>query len=135
MKTCRGEIPDRHPEFPPGSKAAYPKPPDEKNPTANGAPDVDGELEYTPEDDAAIEQWIRQYMTTCWHNIGTCKMAPRESLGVVDENLSVYGVQGLKVADLSIVPENVCNHTMNTALVIGEKAADIFIEELELGHE
>ncbi len=129
MKTYRGEIPDRNPQFPAGSKAAYPTVTDKGPPPASKA----DRIEYTSEDDAAIEQWIRQYMTTCWHGIGTCKMAPREASGVVDENLSVYGTQQLKVADLSIVPENVCNHTMNTALVIGEKAADIFIKELGLG--
>jgi choline dehydrogenase-like flavoprotein len=51
-------------------------------------------------------------------------------MGVVDENLSVYGVKGLKVADLSIVPKNVAGNTMSTTLMIGERAADIFIREL-----
>ncbi len=58
-------------------------------------------------------------------------MAPREKDGVVDANLNVYGVKGLKVADLSIAPENVGANTNNTALVIGEKAADIIIKELK----
>jgi choline dehydrogenase-like flavoprotein len=59
-------------------------------------------------------------------------MQPRERKGVVDANLSVYGVKGLKVADLSIVPGNVAANTNATALMIGEKAADIFIKELGL---
>jgi alcohol oxidase len=42
----------------------------------------------------------------------------------------VYGVEGLKIADLSIPPLNVAANTMNTAVAIGEKAADIFIAEL-----
>lgn len=130
MKTYRGEISDRHPQFPPGSKAT--------NSYIEGQPPVSKtaeHTEYSAEDEKAIEQWIRQYMTTCWHGIGTCKMAPKEKSGVVNENLNVYGVQGLKVADLSIAPENVCNHTMSTALMIGEKAADIFIKELGLQKE
>jgi alcohol oxidase len=59
-------------------------------------------------------------------------MVPREKGGVVVANLSVYGVNGLKLADLSIPPENVGANTNNTALMIGEKAADIFIRELGL---
>lgn len=57
-------------------------------------------------------------------------MAPVQNMGVVDENLSVHGVKGLKVADLSIAPKNVAGNTMSTALMIGERAADIFIREL-----
>jgi len=57
-------------------------------------------------------------------------MKPRERGGVVDPCLSVYGVQGLKIADLSIGPSNVGANTYSTALLIGEKAAVIFAEEL-----
>jgi choline dehydrogenase-like flavoprotein len=60
-------------------------------------------------------------------------MAPREKDGVVDGSLNVHGVKGLKIADLSIPPENVGGNTNNTALVIGEKAADIIIAELRGG--
>lgn len=101
--------------------------------------DVDGPLgldipniEYKAEDDELIDQWLRENVATTWHSLGTCKMAPREENGVVDETLSVYGVMGLKVADLSIPPSNVGAHTNNVALTIGEKAASIFIEELGL---
>lgn len=57
-------------------------------------------------------------------------MKPREKHGVVDSRLNVYGVQNLKVADLSIAPSNVGANTYSTALVIGEKAAVIIAEEL-----
>ena len=57
-------------------------------------------------------------------------MKPREKGGVVDSKLNVYGVSGLKVADLSIPPANVGANTYGTALVIGEKAAVIIAEEL-----
>ena len=50
-------------------------------------------------------------------------MKPREKGGVVDSRLNVYGVRGLKIADLSIGPGNVSANTYSTALVIGEKAA------------
>ena len=85
------------------------------------------------EDDAVLEQWLRENLNTTWHSLGTCKMAPREDFGVVDASLGVHGIANLKIADLSIAPENVGANTNNTALMIGEKAADIFIRELGLG--
>ncbi|KAJ3528098.1 hypothetical protein NM208_g10374 [Fusarium decemcellulare] len=60
-------------------------------------------------------------------------MAPREEFGVVDGRLNVWGTKGLKLADLSIVPANVGANTNNTAIVVGEKAADIIIKDLGLG--
>jgi len=46
-------------------------------------------------------------------------MKPRSQNGVVDSKLNVYGVEGLKVVDLSVAPSNVGANTYNTALVIG----------------
>ena len=57
-------------------------------------------------------------------------MKPRTQGGVVNSRLNLYGVKGLKVADLSIGPGNVAANTYSTALVIGEKAAIIIAEEL-----
>lgn len=62
--------------------------------------------------------------------LGTCAMKPRELGGIVDARLNVYGVRGLKVADLSIAPSNVSATTYGTALVIGEKTAVIIANEL-----
>ncbi|RYP60040.1 hypothetical protein DL769_008297 [Monosporascus sp. CRB-8-3] len=121
----RGEVASAHPRFPPGSAAAC---------VSVDAPLRDvRNLVYSAEDDAAIEQWLRERVGTIWHSLGTCKMAPRSELGVVDPDLSVYGVQGLKLADLSIPPLQVGANTNNTAMMIGEKAADIIIRELGLG--
>ncbi|CAE7174359.1 hypothetical protein PTNB73_02651 [Pyrenophora teres f. teres] len=123
----RGELAAGHPKFAKSSPAAVqeevsgPVPKDAKN------------IVYSEEDDRAIEQWIRENVQTTWHSLGTCKMAEREKDGVVDSKLNVYGVTGLKIADLSIPPENVGGNTNNTALVIGEKAADIIINELRGG--
>lgn len=92
-------------------------------------------IEYSAEDEVVLEQWLRENVGTTWHSLGTCKMVPRDQMGVVDAKLSVYGVEGLKVADLSIAPRNVVANTNNTALAVGERAADIFIRELGLGSE
>ncbi|KAK4107380.1 GMC oxidoreductase [Canariomyces notabilis] len=127
MDVYRGEIAAAHPPFPAGSKAAAIDLVD--GPLPKDVTDI----EYTAEDDAVLEKWLRENVGTTWHSLGTCKMAPRDQYGVVDANLSVYGVEGLKIADLSIPPSNVAANTNNTALAIGERAADIFIAELGLG--
>lgn len=124
MQNYRGEIAAAHPPFSNDSAAA---PISIDEPLTNVT-----NIQYTAEDDAIIEQWARENVGTTWHSLGTCAMAPFENGGVVDANLGVYGVQRLKIADLSIVPQNVAANTANTAMVIGEKAADIFIKELSL---
>lgn len=127
MSIFRGELAGNHPRFPEGSKAALIEKAD--GPVAKG----DERIEYSVEDDKAIEQRVREIVSTTWHSLGTCKMAPREEKGVVDPKLNVYGIKGLKLADLSIPPENVGANTGNTAYLVGEKAADIVIQELGLG--
>lgn len=62
-------------------------------------------------------------------------MAPREGNsivkhGVLDDRLGVHGVKNLKVADLSICPDNVGCNTYSTALLIGEKCAMLVAEDL-----
>jgi len=115
----KGELELGHPKFKEGSKASLTE-----------AIDGDKDIVYDEEDDKAIEEWIRGNLNTTWHSLGTCAMKPKEEGGVVDGNLNVYGTVGLKVADLSMVPENVGANTNNTALVVGEKTAVIIGREL-----
>ncbi|KAK1222865.1 hypothetical protein PQX77_014287 [Marasmius sp. AFHP31] len=125
MKTYRGCIPSQHPKFPEGSEAAR------GIGKCDGPDDLSSPpIKYTEEDDKAIDHWHRQAVETTWHSLGTCAMKPREKGGVVDSKLNVYGVQNLKVADLSIAPANVGANTYNSALVVGEKAAVIIAREL-----
>lgn len=119
-----GEVPLCHPVFPEGSRAGLADAP------IHGSVK---DLEYTAEDDVAIESFIRDRVATLWHSLGTARMAPREKMGVVDGSLDVYGVTGLKVMDLSIVPSNVGGNTNSTALLIGEKGASLAAEYLGLG--
>ncbi|PKS08507.1 hypothetical protein jhhlp_004892 [Lomentospora prolificans] len=124
MDVYRGEYAPSHPAFPAGSAAASIE-------TSEPLKDVK-DIVYSAEDDAIIEEWLRRNVGSTWHSMGTCKMGAKETLGVVDPKLNVHGVAGLKVADLSICPDNVAANTAATAFAIGEKAADIFIEELGL---
>lgn len=123
MNHYRGELAQTHPPFPPGSAAQCI--------STNGP--LSGEIEnikYSEADDRIIDQWIRENISSFWHSQGTCKMALRADDGVVDTQLSVHGTKCLKVADLSVVPRIVGANTANTAFAIGEKAAEIFSQEL-----
>lgn len=126
----RGELESGHPVFPAGSKAACVNLLSDSS--VDGTPEDVKDIEYTAEDDEAIIKFLRQNIETTWHQLGTAKMAPRDENGVVDKDLNVYGVSGLKLADLSIAPQNVAANTMNTALLIGEKAADIILKDFGL---
>ncbi|KAI1129796.1 alcohol oxidase-like protein [Nemania abortiva] len=129
MNVFRGELPLGHPPFAKGSKAALVGV--EKTEGLDEPLPVDiTDIEYTADDDAVLEQWLRENIGLAWHPLGTCKMAPREEMGVVDESLNVYGTKCLKVVDLSIVPGSVSGNTMHTAVAIGEKAADIVLQQL-----
>ncbi|OCH90856.1 alcohol oxidase [Obba rivulosa] len=125
MPAYRGEFTPMHPAFPEGSTVVCKM---GAMPVAVDAPD----LEYTPEEERAIEEYTRQFVGTAWHSLGTCAMKSRDKGGVVDPKLNVYGVEGLKVADLSVAPSNVSANTYSTAVLIGEKAAVTIAEELGL---
>ena len=78
--------------------------------------------------DDEILEWIRNTATTIYHPTGTCKMGM--GLGaVVDERLRVRRVDGLRVADCSIMPEIVSGNTNAAAIMIGEKASEMIIAD------
>jgi choline dehydrogenase-like flavoprotein len=72
--------------------------------------------------DAQIEQFIRNHADTIYHPVGTCRMGPG-AMDVVDSQLRVHGVQGLRVVDASIMPNIVSGNTNAPAIMIGERAA------------
>ncbi|PZC86971.1 hypothetical protein B5X24_HaOG201207 [Helicoverpa armigera] len=79
------------------------------------------------------EYWecaIMQTSITLDHQVGTCKMAPEgDPTGVVSPRLQVHGIQGLRVADASIMPRIPAAHTHAAVLMIAEKAADLIKED------
>lgn len=63
---------------------------------------------------------------------GTCSMAPKSAGGVVDDRLRVYGVEGLRVVDASIMPLMPSSHIVAVVYAIAEKAAAMILEDHQL---
>ncbi|MDH5539111.1 MAG: GMC family oxidoreductase N-terminal domain-containing protein, partial [Rhizobacter sp.] len=74
--------------------------------------------------DAQIEQFIRNFADTIYHPVGTCRMGPGPG-DVVDAELRVHGLQGLRVVDASIMPRIVSGNTNAPTIMIAEKAAEM----------
>jgi choline dehydrogenase len=91
----------------------------------------DGEVSPGPsvQSDAQILEYIRDTAITVWHASSTCAMLPRQSGGVVDARLRVYGVQGLRIVDASIFPVVPDQHIQAATYMVAEKAAQMIGEE------
>ena len=80
----------------------------------------------TTDDD--ILEWVKQAAETTYHPVGTCKMGS-DAMAVVDAQLRVHGVAGLRVADASIMPTLTSGNTNAPSIMIGEKAADMVLSD------
>ena len=84
--------------------------------------------EYLPGDavqsDAEMMEYARTYGGTIFHPIGTAKMG-RDAMAVVDDQLRVHGIAGLRVADAAVMPTMVSGNTNAACIMIGEKCADL----------
>lgn len=90
-------------------------------------------IERTPgaaaQSDEELERAIRATLSTVYHPVGTCKMGPAaDPQAVVDDRLRVHGVQRLRVADASIMPNIIGGNTSAPAMMIGERLASFILE-------
>lgn len=92
--------------------------------------------EFAPGKDVAFDDyegtldWARNTAVTIYHPTGTCKMGPEtDKMSVVDARLRVRGVDGLRVADASIMPQIMSGNTNAPCIMIGEKVSDMILED------
>lgn len=82
----------------------------------------------TKESIAEIDEWVRRNCGSSQHPVGTCAMGTEET-SVVDEKLRVRNVQGLRIADCSVMPTTIGANTNAPAIMVGEKASDLILED------
>lgn len=79
--------------------------------------------------DDAIAEHIKNSVETIYHPVGTCKMG-RDEMAVVDNELKVHGIEGLRVVDASIMPVIITGNINATVMMIAEKASDMILERV-----
>ncbi|RAK90887.1 oxidoreductase [Aspergillus costaricaensis CBS 115574] len=77
----------------------------------------------------AAKKYARDNLVSMWHFAGTCSMLPREKDGVVDSNLKVHGIEGLRVVDASAIPLISTANLQATVYAFAERAADLIKQD------
>ena len=85
--------------------------------------------------DEQMIQHIKDTVWTVFHPSSTCRMGPDPKSNVVDSDLKVYGIEGLRVADASIFPQLVCGNINAATIMVGEKASDLILKDQRTKYE
>jgi len=83
-------------------------------------------VEINDEDDEAIDAYVRETLNTVFHPTSTCRMGV-DDRAVVDSELKVRGIEGLRIVDASIMPDIVGGNLNATVVMIAEKAVDAIL--------
>ena len=78
--------------------------------------------------DEALVQYMRETGATAYHPVGTCRIGTDAAQSVVNPQLQVHGIQGLRIADCSVMPTIAATNTNAIAIVIGERAARFILD-------
>ena len=81
----------------------------------------------TVKSDADFLEWVKTNAETAYHPVGTCKMGT-DPMAVVDDKLRVRGIDGLRIADASIMPTLTSGNTNAPSIMIGEKCSSMVLE-------
>ncbi|MCB0197919.1 MAG: GMC family oxidoreductase N-terminal domain-containing protein, partial [Anaerolineae bacterium] len=84
--------------------------------------------------EAPLDAFIRSQATTIWHPVGTCQMGWGKN-AVVDPSLKVHGIEGLRVADASVMPRITSGNTQTPCVMIGEKLSDMILAQHEVAEQ
>ena len=82
--------------------------------------------------DEQLIQHIKDTVWTVFHPSSTCRMGPDPKSNVVDRNLRVHGIDGLRVADASIFPKLICGNINAATIMVGEKASDLVLRDQKI---
>lgn len=85
--------------------------------------------EQVRDDEAQLEEFVRNFCKTVYHPVGTCRMGTDPVSSVTDLRLRVHGVSNLRVVDCSVMPEIPSGNTNAPTIMIAERAAAMIIED------
>ncbi|TPX66368.1 hypothetical protein SpCBS45565_g04495 [Spizellomyces sp. 'palustris'] len=87
---------------------------------------VDTTIPFPPDTPAYVREYVKRQAITVYHPVGTAKMGRADDpMAVVDSRCRVFGIEGLRVADASVMPRIVAANTNAACIMIGEKVADM----------